>query len=65
LQNPYEYCLSKNFKNICFGDKEIEKKQNKTKIAIYRDLSKYGPILTIQKSLTIKWLRFSMKRFFI
>jgi hypothetical protein len=26
---------SKNFKNICFGDKEIEKQ---TKIVIYRDL---------------------------
>jgi hypothetical protein len=29
------------------------------------DLWKYGQILTIQKSLTIKWLKFSNKRFFI
>jgi hypothetical protein len=29
------------------------------------DLWKYGQILTIQKSLTIKRLRFSKKRFFI
>jgi hypothetical protein len=29
------------------------------------DLWKYGQILTIQKSLTIKQLRFSKKRFFI
>jgi hypothetical protein len=26
------------------------------------DLWKYGQILTIQKSLTIKWLRFSKKK---
>jgi len=34
-------------------------------IATHRDLWKYGPILTIQKSLTIKWLRFLIKRFLI
>jgi hypothetical protein len=33
------------------------KTKTKTKIATHRDLWKYGPILTIQKSLTIKWLR--------
>jgi hypothetical protein len=33
--------------------------KHKTKIAIHMDLWKYGQILTIQKSLTIKWLRFS------
>jgi hypothetical protein len=32
---------------------------------IHMDLWKYGQILTIQKSLTIKLLRFSKKRFFI
>jgi hypothetical protein len=29
------------------------------------DLWKYGQIVTIQKSLIIKWLRFSKKRFLI
>jgi hypothetical protein len=29
------------------------------------DLWKYGQILTIQRSLIIKWLRFSKKRFLI
>jgi hypothetical protein len=37
----------------------------KTKFATRRDLWKYGPILTIQKTLTIKWLNFSKKRFLI
>jgi hypothetical protein len=46
----------------CCWDKKIEKQ---TKIAILMDFSKYGQILTIQKSLTIKWLKFSRKRFFI
>jgi len=53
---------SKTFKNICFWDKEIEKQ---TKITIHMDLWKYGQILTIQKSLTIKQLRFLKKRFLI
>jgi hypothetical protein len=39
--------------------------KNKTKIVTHMDLWKYGQILTIQKSLTIKWLRLSKKRFFI
>jgi hypothetical protein len=51
------------FKNTCFWTKKIEKQ---TKITIHMDLWKYGQILTIQKtSLTIKWLRFSKKRFLI
>jgi hypothetical protein len=37
----------------------------KTKIATHMDLWKYGQILTIQKSLIIKWLRFSNKIFLI
>jgi hypothetical protein len=45
-----------------FWDKEIEKQ---TKIATHMDLWKYGQILIIQKSLTIKWLRFSKKIFII
>jgi hypothetical protein len=49
----------KTFKNKCFWDKEIE---NKIKIATHMDLWKYGEILTIQKSLTIKQLRFSKKK---
>ncbi len=36
----------------CFWDKIFEK--TKTKIATHMDLWKYGQILTIQKSLTIK-----------
>ncbi len=47
---------------ICFWDKEIQKQ---TKIATHMDLWKYGQILTIQKSLTIKGLRFSKKWFLI
>jgi hypothetical protein len=43
-------------------DKKIEKQ---TKIVTHIDLWKYGQILTIQKSLIIKWLRFSKKKFFI
>jgi hypothetical protein len=50
------------FQKICFWDKEIEKQ---TKIATRMDLWKYGPIWTIQKSLTIKWLSFSKKSFMI
>jgi hypothetical protein len=46
----------------CFWDKEIEKQ---TKIATHMDLWKYGQILTIQKSLTIKWLKFSKNKFFM
>jgi hypothetical protein len=53
---------SKIFKKKCFCDKKIEKQ---TKIATHMDLWKYGQILTIQKSLVIKRLRFSKKRFFI
>jgi hypothetical protein len=52
----------KTFKNICFWEKEIEKK---TKIATHMNLWKYDQILTIQKSITIKRLRFSNKIFFI
>jgi hypothetical protein len=37
----------------------------KKKIAAHMDLWKYGKILTIQKSLIIKQLKFSKKRFFI
>jgi hypothetical protein len=37
----------------------------KIKIAIHMDLWKYGQILTIQKSLTIKQLKLSKKRFLI
>jgi len=54
--------LSKTFKTVPFWDKEIEKQ---TKIIIHKDLRKYGPILTIQKFVTMKWLRFSKKRFLI
>ncbi len=36
----------------------IKKLKNKIKIATHIDLWKYGQILTIQKSLTIKQLRF-------
>jgi hypothetical protein len=39
--------------------------ENKIKFATHMDLWKYDQILTIQKSLTIKWLRFSNKRFII
>jgi hypothetical protein len=49
------------FKKKCFWDKEIEKQ---TKIATHMDLWKYDQIWTIQKSLTIKWLRFSKKKIF-
>jgi len=44
-----------------FWNKKIEKQ---TKIATHMDIWKYGQILTIQKSLTIKQLKFSNKRFF-
>jgi len=46
----------------CFWDKFFEKQ---TKIVTHMDLWKYDQILTIQKSLTIKQLRFSKKRLFI
>jgi len=36
-----------------------------TKIAIDMNLWKYGQILTIQKTLIIKWLKFSSKIFLI
>jgi hypothetical protein len=36
-------------------------KKLKIKQTTHMDLWKYGQILTIQKSLTIKWLRFSRK----
>jgi hypothetical protein len=49
-------------KNMLLGPKKIEKK---TKIVTNMDLWKYGQILTIQKSLIIKWLRFLKKRFLI
>jgi hypothetical protein len=39
--------------------------EKETKFTIHMDLWKYGQILTIQKFLTIKRLRFSNKRFFI
>jgi hypothetical protein len=47
-------------KKYDFGTKKIEKQ---IKTAIHMDLWKYGQILIIQKSLTIKRLRFSKKRF--
>jgi len=54
---------SKAFKKYAFGPKWLKK--IKIKIATHMDLWKYGQILTIQKSLTIKRLRFSKKRFLI
>jgi len=48
-------CPIQNFQNHIFWDKKIEKE---TKIATHMDLWKYCQILTIQKSLVIKWLRF-------
>jgi hypothetical protein len=45
-----------------FSPKTFEKQ---TKFATHMDLWKYGHNLTIQKSLTIKRLRFSKKKFFI
>ncbi len=53
---------NKTFKKYAFGTKKLK---NKKKIATHKDLWKYGSILIIQKSLIIKWLRFSKKRFFI
>jgi hypothetical protein len=38
--------------------------EKQTKIAIHMDLWKYGQILTIQKSLIIKQLKFLKKTFF-
>jgi hypothetical protein len=48
-------------KNMLLGQKNWKT----NKIATHMDLWKYGQILPIQKSLTIKWLRFLKKRFFI
>jgi hypothetical protein len=48
-------------KNMFFG----QKNWRWNKITIHMDLWKYGQILTIQKSLTIKQLRCSKKIFFI
>jgi hypothetical protein len=50
-------------KTYGFGTKKLKNKQKK--IAIYIDLRKYGQILTIQKSLTIKQLKFANKKFLI
>jgi hypothetical protein len=52
----------KTFKKYAFGTNKIGKQ---TKIVTHIDLWKYGQILTIQKSLIIKQLRFSNKRFII
>jgi hypothetical protein len=54
--------LNEAFQKQSFWDKKFEKQK---KITTHRDLWKYGPILTIQKSLTVKWLRFLRKRFVI
>jgi hypothetical protein len=48
-------------KNMFLGQRNLKS----NKITIHMDLWKYGQISTIQKSLTIKQLRFSKKRFFI
>jgi hypothetical protein len=53
----------KALKKKCFWDKKIEKKQQLEFIWTYENMIKY--ILTIQKSLTIRRLNFSKKRFFI
>jgi hypothetical protein len=45
-------------KNMLLGQCFLK---NQTKIATHLDLWKYGQILTIQKSLAIKQLRFSKK----
>jgi hypothetical protein len=47
----------KTFKNIFFGTKKLKKNKNAT----HMDLWTYDQILTIQKSLTIKQLRFQKK----
>jgi hypothetical protein len=49
---------SKAFKQYFLGQKNWKIKIIKLKIAIHMYLWKYGKILTIQKSLAIKWLRF-------
>jgi hypothetical protein len=49
-------------KAYAFRTKKLKKI---TKIATHIDLWKYGQILTIQKSLIIKYLRFSNKIFLI
>jgi hypothetical protein len=58
---------SKTFQNICFWEKKFEKiyQLGALVIATHMDLWKYGQIWTIQKSLVIKWLNFSKRRFFI
>ncbi len=53
---------SKTFKQYFLGQKTWNNNNKKNKIAIHMDLWKYGQILTIQKSLAIKWLRFSKKK---
>jgi hypothetical protein len=55
---------SKIFKNILvwFWNKKTKKQTN---VATHKDLWKYDLILTIQKSLTIKWSKFSKKKFLI
>jgi hypothetical protein len=53
--------MCKAFKKCVFGTKIWKIK----KIATHINLWKYDQILIIQKSLTIKWLRFSKKIFFI
>jgi hypothetical protein len=51
----------KAFKNIFFETRKLKKKI----IATHMDLWKYSQILTIQKFLNIKWLKFTNKKFFI
>jgi hypothetical protein len=50
-------------KNMFLGQRNWKK--TKTKIATHMDLWKYGQMLTIQKSLYIKWSRFSKKKSFV
>jgi hypothetical protein len=52
----------KTFKEYVFGTKKLKNKQKLQFIGTYE---KHGPILTIQKSLTMKWFKVSKKRFFI
>jgi hypothetical protein len=48
---------------MLLGQKKLK---NKKKLQlIVGNLGKYGPTLIIQKSLTMKWLRFSKKKFLI
>jgi len=61
--NKFRWIMThvKFFKNMLLGQRNWKQ----TKIVTHMDLWKYGQILTMQKSLTIKQLRFSNKRFFI